>query len=339
MKLSFPSFQSGNRADHRALVQPVVPGRGRSLARSTHTHRMLAEFSDANLSVDALRPGTGRTPSAMMMGRGRQRAFTLIEIMVVTVLLAVIIIGLVSMFAQTQKAFRASMTQVDVLESGRAVTELLTRDLEQITPSYRINAVNFYAQIPNVPPLVQPITGNPVSAGRTNVMEEIFFVARENQTWKGFGYRVSDPVDGMGSLYRFATNYGFGADPAGIFRAYNNTSLSGMSRIVDGVVHFKVRAFDTANGWQTSYSSIPFNARVESSAQVPSEVGLYYYSNNIVPAFVEIELGVLEERARDRALAIPAGFARSNYLAQQAGSVHLFRIRVPVRNVDPAAYQ
>lgn len=258
--------------------------------------------------------------------------------MVVTVLLAVIIIGLVSMFAQTQKAFRASMTQVDILESGRAVTELVTRDLEQITPSHRTDAVNFFAQIPDVAPLVQPITGNPSVVGRVNVMEELFFVARENQTWKGFGYRVSNPADGMGSLYRFATNFGFGFDPANIFRTYNNTPLSGMSRIVDGVVHFKVRAFDATNGWQT-IDSRPFNTFVEMSTKVPTEVGVYYYSNNIVPAFVEIELGVLEERARDRALAIPAGIARSNYLAQQSSQVHLFRIRVPIRNVDPAAYQ
>jgi len=258
--------------------------------------------------------------------------------MVVTVLLAVIIIGLVAMFAQTQKAWRTSMTQVDVLESGRAVTELLTRDLEQITPSYLIDGVNFYAQIPNVPPLVQPITGNPNVAGRINVMEEMFFVARENQTWKGFGYRVSDPGNGMGSLYRFATNFGFGRDPAALFRSYNNTPLSGMSRIVDGVVHFKVRTFDFTNGWQTA-DYRPFNTRVEMSSQVPTEVGLYFYSNNIVPAFVELELGVLEERSRERALAIPAGIARSNYLAQQSSKVHLFRIRVPVRNVDPAAYQ
>ena len=274
-----------------------------------------------------------------LRARGRTRsAFTLIELMVVTVLLAVIIIGLVAMFAQTQKAWRTSMTQVDVLESGRAVTELLTRDLEQITPSYLIDGVNFYAQIPNVPPLVQPITGNPNVAGRINVMEEMFFVARENQTWKGFGYRVSDPGNGMGSLYRFATNFGFGRDPAALFRSYNNTPLSGMSRIVDGVVHFKVRTFDFTNGWQTA-DYRPFIWCVEMSSQVPTEVGLYFYSNNIVPAFVELELGVLEERSRERALAIPAGIARSNYLAQQSSKVHLFRIRVPVRNVDPAAYQ
>ena len=44
-----------------------------------------------------------------------------------------------------------------------------------------------------------------------------------------------------------------------------------------------------------------------------------------------------------RAESLPDGaavsWARSNYLAQQAGKVHLFRQRFPIRNVDPSAYQ
>ena len=31
--------------------------------------------------------------------------------------------------------------------------------------------------------------------------------------------------------------------------------------------------------------------------------------------------------------------ARRNYLTNQAARTHLFRIRVPIRNVDPTAYQ
>ena len=66
------------------------------------------------------------------------------------------------------------------------------------------------------------------------------------------------------------------------------------------------------------------------------------YSNTL-PAAVEVELGVLEDRSIQRAESLPDGaavsWARSNYLAQQAGKVHLFRQRFPIRNVDPSAYQ
>jgi hypothetical protein len=62
--------------------------------------------------------------------------------------------------------------------------------------------------------------------------------------------------------------------------------------------------------------------------------------SNALPASVEIEMGVLEDRALQRAESLGGSFtAQSNYLAQQAGKVHVFRQRVSIPNVDPAAYQ
>jgi hypothetical protein len=54
---------------------------------------------------------------------------------------------------------------------------------------------------------------------------------------------------------------------------------------------------------------------------------------------VDFELGILEQSAYDRYKSLPVYNAQTNYLAHQAGHVHLFRQRVSVRNVDPAAYQ
>src|SRR6185436_10353272 len=62
------------------------------------------------------------------------RAFSLIEIMVVVVLLSVIILGLMAMFNQTQRAFKLGMNQTDVLEAGRVGTDLIVREMEQLTP-------------------------------------------------------------------------------------------------------------------------------------------------------------------------------------------------------------
>src|SRR3954464_8860994 len=116
----------------------------------------------------------------------RVAAFTLVEIMVVMVLLSVIVLGLMAMFNQTQRAFRAGMAQTDQLEGGRMFTDLLVRDLQEITPTYQTNAVNFYAQIPNYAPLqlVLPASSYP----RTNVLQNLFFMSRYNQTWSGIGY-------------------------------------------------------------------------------------------------------------------------------------------------------
>jgi hypothetical protein len=62
--------------------------------------------------------------------------------------------------------------------------------------------------------------------------------------------------------------------------------------------------------------------------------------SNALPASVEVELGVLEDRALQRVESLGGSFqAQTNYLAGRAGQVHLFRQRFPIRNVDPSAYQ
>ena len=61
------------------------------------------------------------------------RAFSLIEVMVAVTLMSVIVLGLLAMFSQTQRAFRTGITQVDVMEGGRAACELMAREMEQIT--------------------------------------------------------------------------------------------------------------------------------------------------------------------------------------------------------------
>ena len=71
----------------------------------------------------------------------------------------------------------------------------------------------------------------------------------------------------------------------------------------------------------------------------PRNRPLFTFTNNAVPAFVEFELGILEERALARVKSIPDAATRTKYLEDQAGRVQIFRTRVPVRNVDPTAYQ
>ncbi len=68
------------------------------------------------------------------------------------------------------------------------------------------------------------------------------------------------------------------------------------------------------------------------------QIGFVMFSNTL-PASVEMEMGVLEDRALQRAESIPNSIAQSNYLAQQSGAVHVFRQRVSIPNVDPSAYQ
>ena len=73
----------------------------------------------------------------------------------------------------------------------------------------------------------------------------------------------------------------------------------------------------------------------------PGEIGRYTFCSNALPAAVEMELGLLEQYSWDRYNSIPIAAARRAYLQREDIStrVHLFRQRVPIRNVDPLAYQ
>jgi len=331
------------------------------------------------------------------VSRPAPRAFTLVEILVSISLLSFIVIGLFAMFNQTQRAFRLGMTQTDILEAGRAVTEMIPRELEQTAPSYR-NAVNFsVAMIPNSTPLTQLLPGVtlPYQLSRTNFLEDCFILQRQNQSWIGIGYcvRTNDPNTGRlwlpevapgklgaGTLYRFTetlpviysgnagdpTN-GLPLEPGVLWRDFTNACAPGSlasrsisNRICEGVVHFRLRAFAT-NGFPLFSDGIsanacfytnsltpylPFRSLVRQTLAVPNLAfpdnwsGLYFASN-AVPATVEMELGLLEQAVWERYNSIGNAAARLAYIQREdiSSRVHLFRQRIPIRNVDPLPYQ
>jgi len=316
-------------------------------------------------------------------GSRSQRGFSLIEILVVVALLSVIILGLVAMFHQTQKALLSTTTQVDILESGRAAADLVVRDFEQMTPSQMQNCTNFYSGFAPAFLLEQNLAD--ASELRTNRLEEVFFLTHNNLQWQGVGYFVDtstpplnrgdtyvDTVQqfGIGSLYRYETNSvgpyviktPFPVTPAGLLGDYlsmrtldKNMLLNPppsaawpvppaqpirVRKIVDGVVHFRVRAFDTQGRLlPTAGAPIPQNTIVYTNSL--SEDCFYTFTSNAMPAYVELELGVLQNRTLERLKTFSDNIdpkAARKFLAAHAAQVQLFRQRIPIRNVDPSAY-
>jgi len=333
--------RTGSRLAHRATCLPC-----RSVAKAGHVSRVT------------------------------RAAFTLIEILVVVVLMSLIVLALMAVFNTTQAAFRANLTQTDVLEGGRSALGLIKSDFESMSPSfgqsnqpaangYSTVPVNFYAN-PNqfqyqsqIYPLVQSLTGSGYL--RTNVLEEFFILTRQNTMWTGVGYVVdTTSANSINPLYRFSisTNVMVPNAPAMLYNnfltnlpAYTGLPISpanpNMSHLMDGVVHLTVRAYDPNGYWMTNtYPSYSFyngqitttNNNVYFPPATLGEAGFYMFSNTL-PASVEIQLGLLEDRTLQRTESIPDSFTRSNYLAQHAAQVHLFRQRILIRNVDPSAYQ
>jgi prepilin-type N-terminal cleavage/methylation domain-containing protein len=300
------------------------------------------------------------------------RGFTLVEILVVLLLLSLIIFALMAVFSSTQRAFRASLTQTDSLENGRAVMDLIAGDLAAMTPCDAISNAVFNPQNGNLTvacpvnfscvvappfafppsPLFQSLITSPTGSQVTNLLENIFILSRGNiagvPSWIATGYSVNTnlPDGTLYPLYRFYMTTNMVSGAVGLTNLYNTftqfqyTDSTNWSHLMDGVVNLTVRAFDTNGVWLTNGYANPFDVRVQNVAFYSSgygEVNCLFFSN-AVPASVQIELGTLEDRVLQHAEGL-SGLNQSNYLAGAAGQVHLFRQRVWIRNFDPTAYQ
>ena len=287
-------------------------------------------------------------------GAPRAAAFSLIELMIVMVLLSVIVLGLLAVFNQTQRAFKTGMAQGDVMEGGRATMDLIIRDLEQMSYAPRVNGsnmINFQSFTPQgYRELTQELPGT--TAVRTNILQEFFFLRREQQEWIGTAYFVQDfDLDGVGTLYRFTTNVPARElspfrDPYAIYRSLTAQEFREQSRrLADGVVHFKVTPFGL-DGWALEPGSTwgidtnNFNVRVYYDS-TPSGVRTEFV-NGAIPTGMEIELAMVEEEVLQRVLGLPstppAQTIRSNYLHQEAGKTHVFKQQVAIRNADERWY-
>jgi hypothetical protein len=278
------------------------------------------------------------------------------------------------MFNQTQRAFRLGLSQTDVLESGRMATEMIARELEQMTPGYRPNSMvgyeapNFFLQATNF--YVMALAGGDLS--RTNVMQDVYFLCRQNQTWTGVGYfvrtnrAVKSALPGgigpVGVLYRFETNHTatqFEDTPGVMFAAFidvlRQVSTNHLSRVLDGVTSFRLRPFDPEGcvipynpAWYRNQvpawpGSVATNLVANRVYPDSGEIGVYKCYNNVIPARLELEIGILEQHTFEQYQSIPVESVRWEFLTnaqtRAVAHMHLFRQNVPLRNVDRAAYQ
>jgi hypothetical protein len=177
---------------------------------------------------------------------------------------------------------------------------------------------------------------------------------------------------GVGSLYRFsaATNVlrsdGLPSDPSQLYVSFRNACVPGSAaslnisnRICDGVIHFHFRAFATngcpivsdGSSARAFFRVNPFDISpvynvVQQASTLPNQlypdnVAACYFGSNAVPAALEMEMGILDQHTWERYNSIIAPAARLAYLQrpEMSGRIHLFRQRIPVRNVDPSVYQ
>lgn len=269
--------------------------------------------------------------------------------MVVVALLSLIVLALMAVFDSTQKAFRASITQTDLLEGGRAAMDLMANDVRLMSGARDGTGVNFYANTnANYQPMIQPLTAD--SHCLTNVLEKFFILQRENLTWTGVGYAVRVTPTNLFSLYRFSMSTNVSASaPLALYNQFTNDvyfgawdRTNGMSLLMDGVVSLTARAYDVSGAWLTTTNVFIQNGVTNFIPKYTQffppgwgEVGLCM-TNDALPAAVEIQMNVFEDQELRRAEGRPDPFA---YLSNRVGQVHVFRQRIVVPNVDRSVYQ
>jgi type II secretory pathway pseudopilin PulG len=290
----------------------------------------------------------------------RARAFSLIEIMVSVTLLSLIVIGLLAVFNHVQRALRLAHSQTDVFEGARAVVDILTRDLQELRATEDTNAMSVYAvdigsyNVPNIGATV-----------RTNIFQDLFMITRQNDEWSAIGYFLDQRSAGVATLYRYSTNgpwHGTNYTTDYLtnwwrtFRAAVTNNNIVVHRVLDGVVHFQARAYDAkgrphdstwlediyvpeltnniTRGRKYDGNWITNEYLPDLDANVAAAQNGFAFKGDFLPAFIEIEVGILEPqstRVYNSMLDVnpPAAL---NYLRNQSGKMHLFRQRIPVRN-------
>lgn len=286
---------------------------------------------------------------AARMARLRRRAgagFSLIEIMVAVSILAFMIVGLLAMFYHVQRAFRSGVTQSDVMEGGRAFMSSLTRELQEAASTQ----IPFTTNLIAVPSVGTRYWGESSwqdlpsgRSARTNYLQDLAFLTHDNGAWKGIAYRIDNRY-GVGSLLRMEMSSPYESNPyissnnvlnfSDTFFTSTLNNSTNYRHVLSGVVHLNITAYDT-NGLVYSSAWLPgpnggYAFTNHNTAPTPNYAG---FTNVTLPAYLEIELGVLEPSAAEkfRANADVTEPAARNYLQRQIGRTHLFRQRVSIR--------
>jgi type II secretory pathway pseudopilin PulG len=292
-------------------------------------------------------------------------AFSLLEMLVVMSLLTLIVLGLYSVFEHTQKALRSNNAQVDVMETGRAAMDLLSRELETAMATGQIGTNTNSFHMTNTVSVYNTTTHDGFTMRlndgtiRTNVLEDLFFMSRSNNWWTAYGYFVGAVSNnlivtnvvwqsGMGTLYRSTAQNNpplMQFHDVSQFNAlvqqlvFGHWYLTNSYQIADGVVHFRVRPLD-ADGQIMKPYVLDRNLNVKTNYNVLNELNpiaheyQMRFASNQLPAFLELELGLLPPQVLQRVRAIENAAAQRNFLTNQANAVVLFNKVIRLRNAQ-----
>lgn len=249
----------------------------------------------------------------------RPSGFTVMEMLVSVTLLGVIVFGLYAMFSQTARALRQVTRQAEVFDGGRATMGLVAREVQEMAAFGQEQVTNAFAI--NVSTNSQP---RPGGGYQVNVLQDVFLMTRQNQdTWTGTGYRIDGVTNGVGTLYRMAkTTNSESVVASGFFGWFEQFRIDDFHLVAEGVIHFQLLAFDAGGRPYTNITTT--NLTIAANG--------YAFGNEYLPAYVELELGILEPQALKQFKTFTDPNMAQAFLTRQIGRVQLFRQRLQIRN-------
>jgi prepilin-type N-terminal cleavage/methylation domain-containing protein len=288
--------------------------------------------------------------------------FTLLEMLMAVTITTIITVALYSIFDQTQKAFRAGIAQVDVLEAARATGEIFDRDLAGLTVNpLEISLgraalptnLNFNDYPYNVwidARSTQNWLGT-IAAGTTVFLaqQNVVFFTRANDVVTMIGYYNfpmqlnwaggSRPptIPQISTLYRFTRTFQASQMTEALVRGHLATFRAGplasindptrpFQEIVRGVIHNRWTPFGSNGQWWQNAAD-PLLAKFNPGSNSLS--GLTG-GGALVPAQMEYELMILQDDIMQQLIALAesnTAQARS-FLESKLPEIHVIRKRV-----------
>lgn len=309
-------------------------------------------------------------------GARRRAAFSLLELLVAVGLLSIVVLALYAMFDQTQKALHANIAQTDVMEGGRTGLDLIVRDIERaraagVVGSVKSNLPAFNLAIRKLPLGKDATPGSRDAKHRDSTFNTLFYlVPGRDRYWSAAGLYVAEETNAaifapqisganpIGTLYRYQAPssvflrtptptkdlsqlyFDFDGDGAGTGTAADQRRAQNSTRLIDGVVFFRVIPFAGAQN-----SGIPLDAatvpttinytNVTIARPLISTAGFVTgFTGPALPQSIEVEFGVLPPRALVQYRSLPDSL-RKGYLDKHFAEILVFRQRIALRSALP----
>lgn len=251
-------------------------------------------------------------------------AFTLVELLIATAILSLLVLLLTSLLSGINRAWVSGEQRVSEFQDGRAILELISRELSQAVISPNLQMVHN----PTMPPGLNQ---------RAN-SDSIFWQAPATTTTRGnlaeIGYYLTeDHANTGGDVYQLkrffvpptdATNYQIFTSPnqptdnsAPWVTSFVSNPLS--TPVSSGVLAFWVRCFDS-NGdlipWlsanATGVGPLKFNSAAHFQPAIPGQTSSFRYTDasstaraNLLPATVELTIVTLDPQTFKTDPSIP----------------------------------